>query len=195
MPHDSDAPSPYRSESPRHPAPGFEQPRVPRPRPRSHDPGPLARALAGTDEPPAPGAVRAAVALWLTAVAAGVFGTVLAAIRHNSGAGPAAALGANGFLLRMAVLSATVLVAVRMRRGSSLARGTLAAGLVLLSLAAATAHLPDDGPTLGTVIRDAGVLDALSGAALLIHLTAAIAATTLMFRPTANAWFGPTRPS
>ncbi|MEU1151371.1 hypothetical protein ACFYO9_09890 [Streptomyces sp. NPDC005863] len=125
---------------------------------------------------------------------------MLAAARHTSGTGPGTALGADGFLLRMALLSATVLVAIRMRRGSSLARTTLAASLGALSLTATTAHLSDDGPTFGAALRDAdvlgvGVLDVLSGAALATHLTAAVAATVLMFRPTANAWFRPTRPS
>ncbi|MEU6996426.1 hypothetical protein ABZ953_37965 [Streptomyces sp. NPDC046465] len=176
------------------PTPHSELPRLPRPRPHSHEPRLLARMLPGTDEPPAPGVVRTAFALWLTAVAAGVFETVLAVGREVSGGRPGSTADgltdglAWGVPLRMAVFAAVVLVAVRMRRGARWARLTLTGGPVALgalSLAAWTAHRPG----IGDAFRDVGVLDVLTGAGRALHLAALLTATVLMFRPAANAWF------
>ncbi|MFD4628850.1 hypothetical protein ACFVYR_02965 [Streptomyces sp. NPDC058284] len=182
------------------PAPRNEPPRLPRhrPAPRSREPRFLARMLPGTDEPPAPDAVGAAFALWLTAVAAGVFATVLAAVAAASGDGPGAAsgrlagTGADGLPLRMAVLAAAVLVAVRMRRGVGWARPALACGLgapgVISVLAGPARHLAElHAPA--DAFRDAGAVGVLLGASSALHLAAVLAATVLMFRPAANAWF------
>ncbi|MEU7576963.1 hypothetical protein AB0B50_05075 [Streptomyces sp. NPDC041068] len=166
--------------------------RAPRPRPRPHEPWLLPRLHPGADEPPAPPAVRTAFALWLTAVAAGVFETVLA-VAGAVADGDASTGGlVSGLLLRMAVFSAAVLVAVRMRRGANWARLTLAGGLGVLgtlSLVVEPVRWLADGHGLGDAVRDAGVLDVLFGGSRVLHLTAVLTATALMFRPAANAWF------
>ncbi|MEV5981193.1 hypothetical protein [Streptomyces sp. NPDC052114] len=163
-----------------------------RPRPRPQEPRLLPPMLPGTDEPPAPAAVRASFALWLAAVAAGVFGTVLAvpgavadgeASLTSVGGGPA---------LRMAVFSAAVLVAVRMRRGSRAARAALACAfgvLGALSVVAGPVRWLADGQVLGDAFRDVGVVDVLSGGSRVLLGAAALTAVVAMFRPTANAWF------
>lgn len=158
-------------------------PRVPRPRPRSPEPGLLARMLPGTDEPPAPAAVRAAFALWLTAAAAGVFAMVLTVVREASGgsdldASTGGFIGGftGGLLLRMALFSAVVLVAVRLLRGARWPRWALTGALGAFgALAAPTlAAWPDRWPT---------------GTGVVLHLAAALTATALTFCPSANAWF------
>ncbi|QEU90574.1 hypothetical protein [Streptomyces kanamyceticus] len=167
---------------------------APRPRPLPHtkESRLLPRMLLGPDEPPAPTAVRAAFALWLTAVAAGVFETVLA-VAGAVAEGDASGGGiAGGLVLRMAVFSAAVLVAVRMRRGANWARLTLAGGLGVLgtlSLVIGPVEWLADGHSPGDVFRDLNVLDVLFGASRVLHLAAVLTAVALMFRPAANAWF------
>ncbi|MEV7194775.1 hypothetical protein AB0N81_23635 [Streptomyces sp. NPDC093510] len=177
-------------------APDSAPPRVPRPRPRSPEPRLPTRMLPGTDEPPAPAPVRAAFALWLTAVASGVFGTALAVVGETSAASGALRL-TGGLLFRMALFSAAVLVAVRMRRGARWARWALTGGLGLLGATALAATRPDRWPTgpraLGEAVADAGAVDVLSGAGLVLQLAAALTATALLFHPAANAWFRATR--
>ncbi|WP_306336430.1 hypothetical protein [Streptomyces sp. KL118A] len=166
--------------------PGTGLPRAPRPRPRSHEPRPLAvplaRMLPGPDAPPAPGAVRAAFALWLTAAAAGVFMTAVGGL-------PLLPL----LPLHMAVLSATVLVAVRMRRGARWARWALACGLGVTGTLSALDLKRDSSLhavfTGGSARWPPGFVDALSGVGCVLHLAAALTATVLMCRPAANAWF------
>lgn len=162
----------------------------PRPLPHAKETRLLPRMLLGQDEPPAPTAVRAAFALWLTAVAAGVFETVLA-VAGAAADGSADGI-AFGLALRMAVFSAAVLVAVRMRRGANWARLTLAGGLGVLgtlSLVVGPVQWLADGHTPGAAFRDLNVLDVLFGASRVLHLVAVLTAVVLMFRPAANAWF------
>ncbi|MFE0171032.1 hypothetical protein ACFWZ2_01845 [Streptomyces sp. NPDC059002] len=166
--------------------------RIARPRPLPHAPGPLARMLPGTDEPPAPPAVRAAFALWLVAVAAGVFETVLALVRMTADGDASAGELGGGLPLRMAVFSAAVLVAVRMRRGGNGARLALAGAFGVfgtLSLLTGPVRWFADGHGIGAAFQDVGVVDVLFGGSRVLHLAAALAAVVLMFRPAANAWF------
>ncbi|WPO70115.1 MULTISPECIES: hypothetical protein [unclassified Streptomyces] len=165
---------------------------LPRPRPRSQDPRPLPRMLPGTDEPPAPATVRAAFALWLTAVAAGVFETVLAVIRAMTDGDASTGDLAGGLALRVAVYSAVVLVAVRMRRGGNGARLALAGVLGVLgtlSLVIEPVRWLADGHALGAAFHDLGAVDVLFGGSRALHVAAVLAAVALMFRPSANAWF------
>ncbi|UFQ19177.1 MULTISPECIES: hypothetical protein [Streptomyces] len=177
------------SESrPRH----ADLPRPSRPRPRAQEPRTLPPMLPGTDEPPAPASVRAAFALWLTAVAAGVFETVLALI--GAAADGDASLGdlSGGLALRVAVYSAVVLVAVRMRRGGNGARLALAGVLGVLgtlSLLIEPVQWLADGHSLGAAFRGLGAVDVMFGASRALHVAAVLAAVALMFRPSANAWF------
>ncbi|MFJ2768782.1 hypothetical protein [Streptomyces sp. NPDC087300] len=169
-----------------HAAPGAR----PRPLPHTKEPRLLPRMLLGPEEPPAPTAVRAAFALWLTAVAAGVFETVLA-VAGAAADGSADGI-AFGLALRLAVFSAAVLVAVRMRRGAGWARLALTGGLGVLgtlSLVIGPVQWLADGHALADVFRDLDVLDVLFGASRVLHLAAVLTAVAFMFRPAANAWF------
>ncbi|MGA4845612.1 hypothetical protein ACOBQB_04855 [Streptomyces sp. G5(2025)] len=178
----------------RHPAglPRPPRPR-PRPRPRSQKPRPLPWMFPGTDEPPAPATVRAAFALWLTVVAAGVFETVLALIGAAATDGDASVGGlAGGLAVRVAVYSAVVLVAVRMRRGGNGARLALAGVLGVfgtLSLVIGPVRWLAEGHPVGAAFRGLGVVDVLFGASRVLPVAAVLAAVALMFRPSANAWF------
>ncbi|WP_405832721.1 MULTISPECIES: hypothetical protein [unclassified Streptomyces] len=134
--------------------------------------------------PPAP--VRAAFALWVTAVAAGAFETALMVGRD-----PAEGFGA-GLAVRLVVFTAAVLVAVRMRRGAGWARVALAIGLGVLGTASLVVeplgHLLDGGSAADALAR-ADALEWVFGISRTVHLAAVLTAVALMFRPAANAYF------
>lgn len=139
-----------------------------------------------------PSAVRTAYALWLTAVAAGAFETVLAVGRMTAdGTGSAAGIGV-GLAVRLAVFTAAVLIARRMRTGARWARLTLAIGLGVLGTASMAAqplgHLLDGG-SIAAALAQASALDLVFGASRAVHVTAVLTAVFLMFRPAADAYF------
>ncbi|MEU6768391.1 hypothetical protein ABZ916_38535 [Streptomyces sp. NPDC046853] len=149
------------------------------------------RERTGGALPSAPPPVHAAFALWITAVMAGFFETVLMTGRLIADGDASAGELSGGLLLRMAVFSAAVLVAVQLRRGHHWARLTLTAGLGVLgtlSLVVEPVGWLADHP-LSDAFRDAGAVDVLFGASRVLHLSAVLTAMVLMFRPTANAWF------
>ncbi|WP_409060605.1 hypothetical protein [Streptomyces sp. SYP-A7185] len=153
---------------------------------------PRPSARTGGGEPPAPPPVHAAFALWITAVVAGFFEAALMTGRLLSEGDTTAGELAGGLLLRMAVFSAAVLVAVQMRRGRNWARLTLAVGLGVfftLSLVIEPLRWLADGHSPGDALGELGVVDVLFGASRVLHLSAVLAALALMFRPTANSWF------
>ncbi|WP_405977877.1 hypothetical protein [Streptomyces sp. NBC_00158] len=149
---------------------------------RPHRPAPAA--------PPAP--VRTAHVLWLTAVAAGAFETVLAVGRMAAdGTGSAGEIG-TGLAVRLTVFTLAVLCARRMRDGARWARVTLAVGLGVLGTASMVVpplgHLADGGSVADALSR-AGALDLVFGASRAVHVAAVLVAVALMFRPAANAYF------
>ncbi|MEU7728077.1 hypothetical protein AB0B78_22975 [Streptomyces sp. NPDC040724] len=134
--------------------------------------------------PPAP--VRAAFALWVTAVAAGAFETALMVGRD-----PAEGFGV-GLAVRLAVFTAAVLVAVRMRRGAGWARIALAIGLGVLGTASLVVEPLGfllDGGSLADALARADALEWVFGVSRTVHLAAVLTAVALMFRPAANAFF------
>ncbi|MFE0107061.1 hypothetical protein [Streptomyces sp. NPDC059009] len=149
----------------------------------------------GADAPPAPAPVHAAFVLWLVAVAAGAFETVVAVVDRATGAdGSLGSLGslAGGVALRMAVFSAAVLLAVQLRRGRNWARCALTVGLGVfgaLSLVIGPVQWLADGHGVGDAVTDLSVADVLFGASRVLHLAAVLTAVVLMFRPAANAYF------
>ncbi|GGY94242.1 hypothetical protein [Streptomyces poonensis] len=155
-----------------------------------------ARASAGAgvvpdaQEPPAP--VRGAFALWVVAVAAGAFETMLAVGRLVAeGSGSTAEIAA-GLAVRLPVFTAALLVALRMRRGYGWARIVLTLGLGVVgtaSMVIAPIHALAQGRTLGVVLREAGALDLVFGASRVVHVAAVLSAVVLMFLPTANRYF------
>ncbi|MFJ3880336.1 hypothetical protein ACIPW5_23115 [Streptomyces sp. NPDC090077] len=144
--------------------------------------------------PPAP--VRTAYVLWLAAVAAGAFETVLAVGRMAAdGTGSAGEIG-TGLAVRITVFGLAVLFARRMREGARWARVTLALGLGVLGTASMVAqplgYLAGGGSVADALSR-AGALDLLFGASRTVHVAAVLGAVALMFRPAANTWFGRAR--
>ncbi|GLX22768.1 hypothetical protein [Streptomyces lavendulae] len=140
----------------------------------------------------APAPVRTAYALWLTAVAAGAFETVLAVGRMAAdGTGSAGEIG-TGLAVRLTVFTLAVLCARRMRGGARWARVVLALGLGVLGTASMVVqplgYLAGGGSVVDALSR-AGGLDLLFGASRALHVAAVPAAVALMFRPAANAYF------
>ncbi|MFE2322320.1 hypothetical protein ACFXD5_00055 [Streptomyces sp. NPDC059385] len=145
-----------------------------------------------TSTPPAP--IRTAYALWLTAVAAGAFETVLAIGRMVAdGTASAGEIGV-GLAVRLSVFTAAVLIARRMRDGARWARITLALGLGVLGTASMVAQplgYLADGGSISAALSQAGALDWVFGASRAVHVAAVLTAVALMFRPAANAYFRP----
>ncbi|GAA0946808.1 hypothetical protein [Nonomuraea longicatena] len=136
----------------------------------------------------APSSVRRAAALWIFAVAAGVFETVVAVTGIlASGAFPAGAV-AVGVGLRLVVFGAAVFMTLRLRAGDNLARLGLA---VLLGLFGTLSLVvgPVQDLLAGTFTLPAGPADWLLAVSRAAHLVAVLAAMVLMFRPEANAYF------
>ncbi|MCK1798335.1 hypothetical protein MTQ01_20355 [Streptomyces sp. XM4193] len=145
------------------------------------------RAPAG----PVPASIRASSALWLLAVAAGVFETLLGAGQLAADADSSGVELALGLLVRGAVYGAVVWLVLRLRAGSNRARLLLAFGLgvfgTLSLVAGPLGHLLDGGG-VGDALASAGAVDLLFGASRTLHLLAVLAAVPLMFRPAANSW-------
>ncbi|WP_329377567.1 hypothetical protein OG625_07510 [Streptomyces sp. NBC_01351] len=139
-----------------------------------------------------PAEIRTAYTLWLTAVAAGAFETVLAIGRMVAdGTASAGEIGI-GLAVRLTVFTVAVLVARRMRGGARWARITLAIGLGVLGTASMVlqplGYLADGG-SLATALSRADALDWVFGASRVVHVGAVLAAVALMFRPPANTYF------
>ncbi|MFJ9414542.1 hypothetical protein ACIRPT_10300 [Streptomyces sp. NPDC101227] len=143
-------------------------------------------------EPTPPAPVRAAFALWVTAVAAGAFETVLAVgrmVAEGSGSVPAIAVG---LTVRLAVFTAALLIALRMRRGRGWARITLALGLGVAGTASMVVEplrALAQGHSPGAALAQADALDLVFGASRALHVTAVLTAVVLMFLPAANSYF------
>ncbi|MFE9477080.1 hypothetical protein ACFYNM_00580 [Streptomyces spororaveus] len=139
-----------------------------------------------------PAEIRAAYGLWLTAVAAGAFETVLAIGRMVAdGTASAGEIGV-GLTVRLTVFTVAVLVAGRMRDGARWARIILAVGLGVLGTASMVVQplgYLADGGSLSAALSRAGALDLVFGASRAVHVGAVLAAVALMFRPAANAYF------
>ncbi|MEU4739039.1 hypothetical protein AB0G02_01065 [Actinosynnema sp. NPDC023658] len=136
--------------------------------------------------------MRRAFVLWVTAVAAGVFETVVAVSQMIAdGSGSAAELTV-GISIRVVVFTAAVLVAARMRAGRQWARVALVLGLGVLGVASMVVEPLVEllrGERALSDLLDAGVVDLAFFASRVVHVTAVYAAVVLMFRPAANAYF------
>ncbi|MFD9375330.1 hypothetical protein ACFWBH_07280 [Streptomyces sp. NPDC059999] len=138
-----------------------------------------------------PTTVRAAHALWMTAVAAGVFETVLSISRMPVDGRAADVIGV-GLAFRLAVFTAAVLTTLRMRAGAHWARLALALGLGILGTASLVVeplgYLLDGGSIASAAERaDGGAR--IFAASRAVHVAAVLTAVFLMFRPASNAWF------
>jgi hypothetical protein len=137
--------------------------------------------------------VRASFVLWLAAVAAGVFETILAIIEAVSGH---LALGTGGVIvgvsIRLLIFTVVVYVASRMLRGRNWARFVLAIGLGVLgtlSIVIGPVSWLAEGHTIGEFLEGADLMYLLFASSRAVHLIAVFAALVLMFRPAANDYF------
>jgi hypothetical protein len=141
----------------------------------------------------APNDVRVSFVLWLAAVAAGVFETILAIIEAVSGH---LALGTGGVIVgvsvRLLIFSVVVYVASRMLRGRNWARFVLAIGLGVfgtLSIVIGPVSWLAEGHTIGEFLAGADLMLLFFASSRVVHLIAVFTALVLMFRPAANDYF------
>jgi hypothetical protein len=143
---------------------------------------------------PVPDAVHGAFVLWLAAIAAGVFETVLA-VGRMPGDGTTSGGTVADMVLRCALLAVLVVVTVlnfRMRQGYNGARIALAVllgGVVLLSMVVAPLHAMADGASAGDLLRGSSPLDMVFGTSRTLQAVAVVAALVLTFRPAAQVYF------
>jgi hypothetical protein len=145
----------------------------------------------------APREVQASFALWLAAIAAAVFETILVIIEVASGH---SALSTGGMVvgvgLRLLIFGAVVYIALRMLRGRNWARITLAVGLGVfgtLSIVIGPVSWLATGHSVGEFVARADLMALLFASSRVVHLIAVFAALVLMFRPAANAYFRASR--
>jgi hypothetical protein len=134
-----------------------------------------------------PAAVRAALTMWLVAIGAGIFETILVVASGRAGGGAAI-----GVTVRVVVFVAATVVAQRMYTGRRWARLTLALALGIggvLSLSVGPILWLVDGNSLTHLIARAGVIDLVFGGSRIVHIAAVLAGCALMYLPSANAYF------
>jgi hypothetical protein len=155
--------------------------------PSTSDPAPLVSAV-----PPPPFPVRVAFALWLVAVAAGAFETLLVVgrmVADGSGSGAEIVMGVT---VRLCIFTAAVITAVYMRRGRGWARIALALGLGVVGMASLVAGPIGrllQGESVGTLLSQSNASDLLFGVSRALHVIAVLAALVCMFLPASNAYF------
>ena len=141
----------------------------------------------------APREVRASFALWLAAIAAAVFETILVIIEVLSGHSVLSAGSVIvGVGMRLLIFSAVVYAASRMLGGRNWARITLAVGLGVigaLSIVIGPVSWLAAGHSVGEFLAGANPMVLLFASSRVLHLIAVFAALALMFRPAANDYF------
>lgn len=137
--------------------------------------------------------VSRAFMLWLAAVAAGVFETILTIIESVSGQ---LALGTGGVVvgvsMRLLIFAVVVYVASRMLRGRNWARFVLALGLGVLgtlSIVIGPVSWLVEGHSIGEFLAGTDLMLLLFASSRVVHLVTVFAALVLMFRPAANDYF------
>ena len=158
---------------------------------RAHSPAGAKVAVLGPVS--APREVRASFVLWLAAIAAALFETVLVIIEVLSGHS-ALSTGAVivGVGMRLLIFGAVVYVASRMLRGRNWARITLTVGLGVigtLSIVIDPVSWLAAGHSVGEFLVGANPMVLLFASSRVLHLIAVFAALVLMFRPAANDYF------
>jgi hypothetical protein len=134
---------------------------------------------------------QASFRLWLVAVAAGLFETVLVVVDAIDGEVGSAAQVAVGVAVRLLVFAGAVYLAVQLRHGKHWARVALAVllgGIGTLSLVIGPATWLAEGGSLADAVAAAELGSVLFAASRAVHLGAVIAAVILMFHPAANAY-------
>ncbi|WP_433515043.1 hypothetical protein ACQP2T_05220 [Nonomuraea sp. CA-143628] len=142
-----------------------------------------------TEPPPA---VQAAATLWLVAVGAGAFETVLAVTDLLSTGTASAGELLSGAGIRLVVFAAAVFLTLRLRQGRNWARWTLAVTLGVfgtLSLVIGPVQWLMEGHSITEAFAGADVMGLLFGGSRVLHVLAVLGAVALMFQPRANDFF------
>ncbi|WP_214326415.1 hypothetical protein [Nonomuraea sediminis] len=132
-----------------------------------------------------PPSVQAASMLWLVAVGAGIFETLLVVTGGKIGPGELV----TGVGIRLVVFAAAIFLALRLRQGANWARLSLAVMLGCLgTLSLVIGPIQDlmAGHSLGEILAEMGPWFAGSR---VLHLMAVLGAMLLMFQPRANEYF------
>jgi hypothetical protein len=138
-----------------------------------------------------PTQLQASYWLWLLAVAAGVFETVLVVVDATDGEVGSANQVAVGVAVRLLVFTGLVYLAAQLRQGRNWARVALAVlygGFGTLSLVIGPVTWLAGGGSLADAVAAADPGSVLFAASRALHLGAVIAALLLMFHPAANAY-------
>jgi hypothetical protein len=141
--------------------------------------------------PGIPTQLQASYWLWLLAVAAGVFETVLVVVDATDGEVGSANQVAVGVAVRLLVFTGLVYLAAQLRQGRNWARVALAVlygGFGTLSLVIGPVTWLAEGGSLADAVAAADPGSVLFAASRAVHLGAVIAALVLMFHPAANAY-------
>jgi hypothetical protein len=141
--------------------------------------------------PGIPTQLRASYLLWLLAVAAGLFETVLVVVDATDGDVGTVTQVAVGVTFRLLVFTGLVYLAAQLRQGKNWARISLAVlygGIGSLSLVVGPVTWLAEGGSLADAVATADPGSVLFAASRVVHLGAVIAALVLMFHPAANAY-------
>jgi hypothetical protein len=142
-------------------------------------------------QPGIPSQIQASYLLWIAAVAAGLFETVLVVVDATDGDVGSAAEVAVGVAVRLLVFTAAVYLAAQLRLGRNWARVALAVllgGIGTLSLVISPVTWLAQGHSLADTLAAADPGSVVFAASRVVHLGAVIAALILMFHPAANAY-------
>ncbi|GAA2798919.1 hypothetical protein [Nonomuraea dietziae] len=138
-----------------------------------------------------PDPVKAASALWFAAVGAGAFEAALAVGQALSAGTPFSEL-AGGLAVRLAIFAGRRLLAVVLRQGRGWARIALAVSLGVfgtVSLVIEPIQWLLAGNSVTTFLTTADAMTLTFTVSRILHLAAVLGAMTLMFSPSANAYF------
>lgn len=156
---------------------------------------PLSRSTISS-HPPA--SLRNSVTLWLLAIGAGVFETVLVIVNTVLGDGRLANGEDIGFGLavRVAIFAIMTMVALKVLQGKNWARPTIGIGLGifgLLSLLIQPISWLAQGHSPGEAFTNFDLTSAAFMLSRAIHMLAVVAAAVLMYAPGSNAYFSTLR--
>jgi hypothetical protein len=141
-----------------------------------------------------PASLQQAVSLWLLAIGAGVFETILVVANVLWGDGSLAngeSLNA-GVAVRLVIFVAMTLVALQVRVGKNWARwtiGILLGVFGLLSLVIQPLSWLMEGHAVSEAFADLNLASAAFMLSRTVHMVAVVVATALMFVPSSNTFF------
>jgi hypothetical protein len=143
---------------------------------------------------PLPASLKQAVTLWLLAIGAGVFETILVVANVLWGDGNMAnGEGLNaGVAVRLVIFVAMTLVALQLRLGKNWARwtiGILLGVFGLLSLVIQPLSWLMEGHAVSEAFATLNLASAAFMLSRAVHMVSVVAATALMFVPTSNTFF------